>query len=71
MDKQYIYTLDEIDQLRLIVRLSNLSDELHKQLSVYEKMDLTEKMLKTYMSQGIRYDNLFKKYDAKEQKITD
>jgi hypothetical protein len=69
MDKHHLYTLDDIDNLRLITWLLNLSDEIHQHLSIYEKIDLTEKMLNTYMSQGIRYEDLRTKYDAKEFKL--
>lgn len=60
MTKQSDYSAEDIENMRTILKVLYLSDELNKQLSVYELHDIAEKMLQTYISQGLTYDDLSK-----------
>lgn len=61
------YTLDEIDGMRGTIWLLNFEAE-DSALSMYEKKDIVEKILRTYMSQGVTWDKLAEKYRNKLKK---
>lgn len=58
MTDKFVYEATEIDNVRTIIGVLYLSSELHKLMSPYEKASLNEKMLQTYLAQGIRYNDL-------------
>lgn len=58
MGQLYKYTAEEIENMRTIIKVLYLYDELGRQMTPYETLSITEKMLQTYMSQGLSYSDL-------------
>ena len=52
------YSAHEIEDLRNIIAVLYLSSDYAMQMTAYEKIDMTEKMLNTYMSQSVTYADL-------------
>ena len=63
MANKKTYSIEEIDQIRGIIHLLYLAD---LGLTTYERMDLNEKMLNTYLSQNASYYDLAQMYREKQ-----
>ncbi len=71
MAEKHTYTAEEIDKIRSIMVDLNLGIEAVKIMSTFELALLKEKMLNTYLSQGIRHNDLLALYQKKldEEKL--
>jgi hypothetical protein len=54
------YSAEDLENMRTMIKTLYLFDEMHMQMSAYERADIAEKMLQTYVSQGIVYQDLQK-----------